>query len=303
MLPVNPAVETRYVVQRELRKSFRSIKGIILAILTAAGGGGLALLFAQSDAIRQEQMKDAKISTDALTEFKRILLTEWFMDKDTGAHLAPGPGLLFFLFAVSIVMMPSLVLLLGFDTVSADRQHKTVRYWTIRSRRSSYIIGKFLGLWATVGVVTFAMHLLIWIICIARGEAPFAQVIGWGFRYWLASMPILAMWCAVSTFMSSLFRIPIVGLLSTAAVFFLWWLLYIPFWTRGHVGFFALMAGRMPPEELAKPSTVLYFYPNFYDRLLLSPNAGQFLSGLAVCFGFTAALLAAGSALFAKRDV
>lgn len=300
---MNPAVETRFVLQRELRKSFRSVKGIILALLTAAGGGGLALLFAQSDSIRQQQLKENEISPEAILKFKQILLSEWFMDKDTGAHVANGPGLLFFLFAISIIMAPSLVLLLGFDAVAADRQHKTVRYWTIRSRRSSYIIGKFLGLWATCAAVTFVMHLLIWIICVARGEAPFGQVVSWGVRYWLASMPILAMWCAVSTFMSSLFRVPIVALLATAALFFVWWLSYFPFWMGGHEGFFAVFAGRAPPETLAKPATILFAYPNFYDRFLLSPNAGQFLTGLAVCFGFTAALIAAGSALFGKRDV
>src|SRR5262245_15011680 len=158
---VNAAVETRFVLQRELRKSFRSIKGIILSVLTAAGGGGLALLFAQSDAIRKQKMNDNEISPEMVLEFKRRLLGHWFMDKDTGDHVGNGPGLLFFLFAVSLILMPSLVLLLGFDTVSADRQHKTVRYWTIRTRRGSYMAGKFLGLWATCAAVTLAMHVLI----------------------------------------------------------------------------------------------------------------------------------------------
>ena len=58
-----------------------------------------------------------------------------------------------FLFGVSLVLMPAVVLLLGFDSVSAERQHRTVRYWTIRTRRASYIVGKFLGLWATCGIV------------------------------------------------------------------------------------------------------------------------------------------------------
>ncbi|MFO0734506.1 MAG: ABC transporter permease subunit [Labilithrix sp.] len=290
---MSPLVETRFMVQRELRKSFRSIKGIILSVLTVAGGGGLAMLFAQSDDIRKKRMDEKNISPEVLLEAKKKLFGWWFMDEKTGDHLGSAPGLIFFLFAVSLVLMPAVVLLLGFDSVSAERQHRTVRYWTVRSRRSSYIIGKWLGLWATCGIVALGMHALIWIVCTARGEAPFADIVSWGFRFWCASMPILGMWCAVSVFISSLMRVPIIALLTTAGIFFVWWLVYIPFWVGGH----------NDPEVIGSPTPILYIFPNFYDRFLLSPQIGPFLTGLAVCFGFAAAMLAGSSALFAKRDV
>lgn len=286
------------MVQRELRKSFRSIKGIILSILTIAGGGGLALLMAQSDDIRQKRMNEKNISAADLLEVKKMLFSWWFMDAKTGEHLQSAPGLLFFLFAVSLVLMPAVVLLLGFDSISADRQHKTVRYWTVRSRRSSYIIGKWLGLWATCAVVAFGMHALIWIVCSVRGEAPVADIVSWGFRFWIASMPILGMWCAVAVFISSLMRIPIVALLSTAAIFFVWWLIYFPFWIGAHGDL-----PQNPTDAIPHPTAILYIFPNFYDRFILSPQIGPFITGLAVCFGFAAAMLAASSALFAKRDV
>lgn len=291
---MNPVVETRFIVQRELRKSFRSIKGIILSLLTVAGGGGLALLFAQSDDIRQKRLHEKEISPEMLVEAKKKLFAWWFMDGATGDHVGNAPGLLFFLFAVSLVLMPAVVLILGFDSVSAESQHRTVRYWTVRSRRSSYIIGKWLGLWATCGIVALGMHALIWIVCTVRGEAPLAQILSWGIRFWLASMPILGMWCAVSVFVSSLLRIPILALLTTAGVFFVWWLVYFPFWIGAHGD---------PEQGPTSPTPILYIFPNFYDRFILSPQVGPFLIGLAVCFGFAAAMLAASSALFAKRDV
>jgi ABC-type transport system involved in multi-copper enzyme maturation permease subunit len=292
---VNPFTETRYIVQRELRKSFRSVKGIILSVLTVAGGGGLALLFAQSDELRQKRLHEKDISPEVLLEAKRKLLGWWFMDESTGQHVGTAPGLLFFLFAVSLVMMPAVVLMLGFDSISAERQHKTVRYWTVRSRRSSYILGKWLGLWATCSLVALGMHALIWIVCTVRGEAPFAQIVSWGFRFWLASLPIVGMWCAVSVFVSSLLRVPILALLTTGAIFFVWWLVYFPFWIGSH--------GDPEQATVPTPSAILYFFPNFYDRFILSPNIGPFLTGLAVCFGFAALMLTASSALFAKRDV
>lgn len=295
MARVNPVVETRHIVMRELRKSFRSIKGIILTVLTVAGGGGLALLFAQSDEIRKQRLSDADVPPEALVEVKKEFASWWFMDAATGEHVASAPMLVTFLFAVSLVLLPGVVLVLGFDTVAADRQHKTVRYWTVRSRRASYVVGKWLGLWATCAIVALVMHLLVWAVCTVRGEAPFAEIVGWGFRFWLATMPILAIWCAVSVLISSLMRIPILALLTTAATFFFWWLLYFPFWTRAH--------NFVPKEGIPKPSAILYAFPNFYDRFILSPQAGPFLTGLAVCFGFAAVILAATSALFSRRDV
>ncbi len=291
---MSPITETRFIVRRELRKSFRSIKGIILSLLTVAGGGGLALLFAQSDDIRQKRLHEKDISPETFLEAKQKLFGWWFMDAPTGEHVGHAPGLLFFLFAVSLVLMPAVVLILGFDSVSAERQYKTVRYWTVRSRRSSYVVGKWLGLWATCGIVALGMHALIWVVCALRGEAPVAQILSWGFRFWLASMPILGIWCAVSILISSIVRIPILALLSTAALFFVWWLVYFPFWVGAHGD---------PEQGASAPRAILYIFPNFYDRFILSPQVGPFLTGLAVCFGFAALILTASSALFAKRDV
>ncbi len=291
---MNAITETRFIVQRELRKSFRSIKGIILTLLTIAGGGGLALLFAQSDDLRQKRMHEKDISPELLLEAKQKFFGWWFMDQPTGDHVGSAPGLLFFLFAVSLVLMPAVVLILGFDSVSAERQHKTVRYWTVRSRRSSYIVGKWLGLWSTCGAVALGMHVLIWIVCVARGEASFGQIVSWGLRFWFASLPILGVWCAVSIFISSLMRIPILALLTTAGTFFVWWLVYFPFWVGSHGD---------PENGATAPTAILYIFPNFYDRFILSPSVGPFLTGLTVCFGFAALMLTASSALFAKRDV
>ena len=44
--PVSPFAEVQLVTARELRKSFRSVKGIVLAALSIAGGAGVSMLFA-----------------------------------------------------------------------------------------------------------------------------------------------------------------------------------------------------------------------------------------------------------------
>ena len=55
-------------------------------------------------------------------------------------------------------------------------QHRTVRYWTVRTRRVSFSVGKVLGLWAVVSALTLLVHVLIWGIIVQRGESAGAVV-------------------------------------------------------------------------------------------------------------------------------
>lgn len=299
---VSPLREIWLLLLRELRKSFRSVKGILLLLFTVAGGGGFAHLLAQSQEVRQRRLADSSISPEMMLEAKQKILGWWFTDAKTGEHVAGAPAVLTALFSLSLWLIPAVVLVLGFDAIAGDLQHKSVRYWTLRTRRWSYVTGKFCGLWATCGVVALAMHLLIWVICIARGEATFAQTIGWGFRFWVASLPILGVWCGLSVLVSSLFRIPILALLLTGGAMFAWWLVYMPFWAGVHFSQKleeAAELGSFVPE----PHFMLFAFPNFYDRYLLSPSFPPVLVGLAVTLGFAALCVAASSMVFAKRDV
>jgi hypothetical protein len=132
--------------------------------------------------------------------------------------------------------------------------------------------------------MTLAMHALIWIVCIARGEAPAASAFGWGIRFWLITLPISAAWCAIATFVSSLFKTPILSLLVIFVTFFVLWLAY--------------MIG-----DVTQTRALTYLYPNFYEDLLLNPRLDRWTTGLAACVGMVALYVGAGSFLFAKRDV
>lgn len=296
--PVSPVQEVIIIAQRELRKSFRSVKGILLCAFTVLGGGLLAYLLAQSEDIRRQQFANANIREAEVLEAKQTALGWWFTNSDTGNHVGHAPMLLTLLFAVSLWLVPGVVLLLGFDNVAGDLQHRTVRYWTIRTRRSSYAIGKFIGLWATCAVVALAMHIAIWIMVVARGEASVADTLGWGVRFWLASLPILSVWCAVSVFVSSLFRIPFLALLLTGGTFFLWWLAYVISWGSAHLD-------RETAQQMLVPDArpMMFAFPNFYDRFILSPAFSQTMIGLAATIGFAALCITGTSLVLQRRDV
>src|SRR5207249_987603 len=171
---------------------------------------------------------------------------------------------------LTVWLGPLLVAILGFDAVSAEVQHRSVRYWTVRARRWSYMVGKFLGLWAIVSAMTLSMHAFIWILVVARGDATFGTTLAWGLRFWAVTLPISAAWCGIATLVGSLFRSPILALLVTFASFFVLWLA----WIIGGV------SGAEP---------MMYAYPNFYEEWLLSPRIERAGLGLAACVAFAAA--------------
>jgi ABC-type transport system involved in multi-copper enzyme maturation permease subunit len=279
---VSPAAEVLLVAQRELRKNVRSAKGIALLALSLLGGVVVALVLAFVETKKREMMSGLPPEL-AEQAHKQIIDRLGDGDEALGDALMKVPGALFGAFKVTIWLGPALVALLGFDSVSGELQHRTVRYWTIRTRRTSFYVGKVLGLWVVVSLLTLFVQVLTWGIVIQRGESVGA-VVEWGPRLWLITLPISLVWCAIAQLVGSQFRAPILSLLMTFGSFFVLW-----------IGFLLGLSGKVPP--------LLYFYPNAYDTWLLHPHVDRLSEGLAICFGSAAFYTAAGAAIFARRDV
>ena len=276
-----PAQEVRHIVLRELRKNFRSIKGIALGVLTLLGGSGIALLIAKAYEFKRQEL--GQVSPEAIHEARLAILKKAY-EVDTANWLADAPDALLGLLNFTIWLTPLLIALMGFDSIAPDIQHRSVRYWTLRSRRWSYFVGKWAGLWATVSIVTLALDLFVWLVTIFRGDAPAASTLAWGFRFWLISLPMSAVWCAIAVLISSLFRSPIVALLTTFGAFFVLWV--------------AFLVGAVAHWE-----PLVYVYPNHYDYFLLNPRIDRIGIGLLSCLGMTGLYVITGSTLFARRDV
>jgi ABC-type transport system involved in multi-copper enzyme maturation permease subunit len=271
--------EVRLVAGREIQKSFRSRKGIALATISIAGGGGLSVLFAWIDRMRIEN----SLSTVESGEMLRKVYTQVY-GAETGDFLAPAPYVLWLMLMATLFALPLLVALLGFDGVAGELQHRTVRYWVVRVRRSAYVVGKFVGLWSAVLAVTLAIHVIVWGAAVGVGHQPVDRVIGWGAYLFAVVVPISAAWCGVATVVGSQFRLPMLALLSIcAATFGLWFLRMV-----------AVFKGIDALE---------YVYPNAYDRLLLSPRLANVALG-AAGVGLIAVATTLGAALaFARRDL
>jgi hypothetical protein len=279
-LAVSPFAEVQLITARELRKSFRSVKGIVLAAMSLAGGAGFAMLFAWIDRAQRENMPQG-IDPHAARE---AFFTWKYSDETTGKRLAECPYSLWMMLIGTLWLAPLLVALLDFDAVSGDLQYRSVRFWTVRVRRSSYMLGKYLGAWLSVLAVTFGMNVVVWGATAAVGDSPLGSVLGWGVRFFVVSIPIGAAWCGIATLVGSQSRSPMLSLLFIFASFFGLWLLRIG-------------AGFSQVPWLA------YLYPNAYDEFLLSPSALMVAKGLLGTGLIAGLTTAAATVIFERRDV
>jgi ABC-type transport system involved in multi-copper enzyme maturation permease subunit len=294
---LSPLVEVRLIVAREVRRSVRSAKGIVLAVLTLLGALVSALVCVQIEG--SERTAVEATSNEAFIELKRKGLEQLTGDASLAAYMASVPTSLLVFLKITVWFLPLLVALLGFDAVAGDLQQKSVRFWTIRSRRGSYFTGKLLGLWVVVGLIALVLNVLADGVAVARGYVTLGQAVAWGLRFWVVAVVIAGAWTAVATFISASFRAPILALLTTFATFFVMWLFGLGgFIARVHDSAGAGLGG------IAKEmSWYEYLYPNSYDAMLISAEGVKVLTAVGILVGFVAAMAAAGSALFARRDV
>lgn len=276
---MSPLVEVQLVTWRELQKSFRSVKGGVLAGLSVAGGAGASMLFAWLDRVRRQTLPEG-VDVHGLQQeaFSRLY------DPDTGKALADCPYSLWMMLIATLWLGPLLVALMGFDSISGEMQHRTVRYWALRTRRGSYIAGKYLGAWLVVLAVTLGMNVIVWGVTATVARLPLGVVLAWGIRFFTISIPISAAWCGVATLVGSQFRSPVLALLVICAAFFALWLVWVI-------------------SRLGDVPALSYLYPNAYDRFFLSPRPSDAARGL---LGTTAiAVLTAGASavLFERRDL
>lgn len=276
---MSPLVEVQLIAWREVQKSVRSLKGIVLAAMTLAGGAGVSMLLAWIERLKREALPEG-VDMHALQQglFSRLY------DAETGEALADCPHSLYTVLIATLWLGPLLVALLGFDSISGELQHRTVRYWALRTRRSSYVVGKYLGAWLVVISVTLGMNVVVWAATATVGRLPLGHVLVWGIRFFAVTIPISAAWCGVATLVGSQLKTPLYALLTTCAVFCGLWLA----WVVSH---------------LAGAPALSFLYPNAYDRFLLSPRWTDTVRGLLGTCGIAALTTGAAVALFERRDL
>jgi len=276
---MNPVIEVGLIAQRELRRNFRSVKGVVMAVLTLLGGVGISLI-----RMKVEQLNAGKFTAEDVQQLQEALLAKQYGD-EMGHYLAAVPPILLGLLVMTVWLSPLLVSVIGFDAIAGEMQHRTVRYFTMRSRRASYYIGKTVGLWLVVSTITLVLHSMVWLLAVTRGGISASVGFGWGLHLWLITLPIIAAWSGLATFIGSQFKSPILALLVTFAIFFVLFVL-------GLIGLVSESA-----------YWVGFVYPNTFEDWMLSPHADRVSEGAAACAAIAVVTAAAGAVLFTRKDV
>ncbi len=279
---MSPLGEVALLSGRELRRSLRSGKGILLVNIAFLIGTAVALGIVKVQEMQRERM--GPLSAEDLSRARELFYGQ-FVDKETAHLLMPAPVELSLLVWFLVFSCPLLVVLLGFDAVGGDLQHRTVRYFSSRARRVSYYVAKWLSLFTLVASVLLIIGSLGWTIIVTNDIAPLGTTVSWGIRLWLTTLPVVAAWTALGTLVGSVFRAPVLSLLTTFVAFFAIWLFGVAF------------AKYFSSEPLS------YIYPGTFSFWLVSADPNRVVKGLLGTLGIAAAATGAGSFLFGKRDL
>jgi ABC-2 type transport system permease protein len=291
---LSPATEIRLLVARELRRSVRSVKGIIIGIITLIGAAVASFVCVQLESTDREAAQVT--SNAAFIEMKKAAIEKATGDASFASYAASIPTSLLVFLKVTVWLGPLLIALLGFDVMSSELQHRSVRFWTVRTRRWSYFTGKTLGLWAVVALITLALNVIAGTVAAVKGFVTPGQLLTWGVRFWLVAVLIAGTWAAIAAFISSCFRTPILSLLTTFITFFVMWVVSL-------VGLIARAKDMIETGVAKDMNWYEYLYPNSYDTLLLAQETTRVLMALGILVGFVIVANAAGAALFQRRDI
>ncbi len=201
-----------------------------------------------------------------------------------GEFLAKCPTLVYFLFEGTMSFLPLFILLVGFDQIAGDIQHRTIRYSAGRADRISIVTGKALGVWAVNVIMIFVLHLTVWVVLMAQGMSA-GLVLSWGLRLWLITAVSAASYVGFTMVMSALVRTPVVALFMGAGIGFALWI------TTKILMYF----------ETARPAA--WILPGSYVELAVSPEPARFIGGLAAYLAWGAAMTALAALLIRRKDI
>jgi len=283
------AREVGVVARRELTRNIRSGKGIAMFSLFLLGGLVFSMLVSNIIGMLLKRLAEKAELGNLPPELQRQLfesyLAEMYGSEATAKHLAGSPAILYFLFKGTLVFLPLLVLLVGFDQLAGEIQHRTIRYSVGRASRASIVVGKALGIWGVVSVMVLVLHVTVWILVLARGGASVGEIVSWGGRFWLFSCVCAASYVGFACIVSSLFRTPIVALFVGAGIGAVLWLAHA-------------LLGLSPKTE-----AITWAFPNAYEQLLVLPEAAKVLGGAVLFIVWGALCVSASTLIMTRRDV
>ncbi len=295
---MNGLREIAVIWSAETRRAVRSGRAVVLLGLYSMFSALVLLVVGSiANAIRQrveeriaEAGADAAASAQVAEEMKKSFLG-FLAQNDTAMAeaLAQVPLVVLVVFKLTLFFLPAYVALMGFDQISGEVGPRSIRYLTVRARRSSLLLGKFLTQASLLLGLVLIIDLAIFIYAKATNPDFTLGAMGLGLlKYWLAAIVFSLAYLALTTFCSAIFRGPAVSLVFN-------FILLLTFWLMDTVGRY--FEGQNPLEY------VRFLTPSYYSANLLHPDVAKFgISGLAYV-AFAALFLGGAYAVLRARDL
>jgi hypothetical protein len=287
------AAEIAVTCAREVRRNLRSAKGLIATLLFTMGGGVAVLAMLRFKTVLDEAgvaQAPPEVREQARAQAWRAALMRMY-DDDTRVvdYLMPSPSILVALYTATLMFLPALVILIGYDQLAGDLQYRTLRYTAVRAHRSSLVIGKVLAIWLVVCAISLLVNALAWGGLLVGGDASAAIVLRFGLHFWVMTAVFAAAYAGLVSLVSSWFKTPTLALMTTAAISFALFLVrqVLTHW----------------PDLPRWLASVRYAIPGTWEQHLLSPRLQDFGLGMLVCLGFGALCTAGACVTLARRDV
>lgn len=281
--------EVGFVALREIRKNLRSTKGIAMFVLFFLGGAVPSVAQVLIERAQQDAQLDG-LSDEAKRQIlEKALLTAYGGSEAIAKYLVECPAVLLFLFQGTLVFLPLLTLLVGFDQIAGDIQHRTIRYVAGRAYRHSIVAGKALGVWAVVAVMVLVLHLTVWIVMLIQSSYPPMVTLSWGLRIWLFSVTYAAAYVGLTCLVSSFFKTPILALFIGAGIGFGIWLARL---------IVLVISQRAESFEIAS-----WVFPATYENLMVSPDPLRAIGGCALAIAWGSVCVALATLIVRRRDI
>ncbi|WP_426751603.1 ABC transporter permease [Myxococcus sp. Y35] len=280
----------------ELRRAVRSGRTVVLLGLYSMFSALVLLVVGwiageiRSAVAKQLEGADASASEQFNEEMRKGVLG--FLTSNDSAMieaLEQVPLEVLAVFKITLFFLPAYIALMGFDQISGEVGPRSMRYLTVRARRSSVLLGKFLTQATLLLGLVLIIDLAIFVYArVANPDFGFATMALNLLKFWLAAIVFSLAYVALTTLCSSLFRSPAVSLVFNFILLFVFWLMDTIGRASGDTGSLRFLR---------------YLSPSYYAGDLLHPGLAQFGASGAAYAGFALVFLVAAYGILRARDL
>lgn len=277
---------------------------LLVLLLYVAFSAGVMLAAGALAHQAQVQFEAQGQGMEGLQTPKAAMLALLFgQDRGLLESLMALPSVLLIVFKLGLIFLPAYVALLGFDSVSAELQTRSLRYLTVRTSRTALVLGKALALGAVVLLLVTVVQLGAFGYTLSNvPDFSLADAAHAWPRLWGTSALLGLAMAALTLLCSTLSRTPALSLTLNFA-------LLVGFAAASTFGGGARVMRTMQEQMTHEPAAIGWqervglLAPSTWSSEVLYPDAARALTGVLVLLLLAAVAAVGAVAVLRGRDI